>query len=140
MKNLDVLEQEKQEQEAAKALLSVVLPAVDHQMPDIQPEENSGERRFTNEEVQQLVSMATARERVKMECREYLLAHYYGIDHVSAELDQVLQILDPKSVEDLAQKFEGIEALDSVEGTVPHTVSTSPRSFKASLKQVFGHN
>ncbi|MBD5151566.1 MAG: hypothetical protein HDT16_03505 [Oscillibacter sp.] len=146
MKNLDVVEQEKREQQAAEELLSEAQTDNQSQPSDGQPdtppdapsEDGGGERMFTREEVQRIVSEAVARERVSMECREYLLTHYYGLEHVSDELDQVLRILEPKSVDDLAQKMENIEALDSVNGTVTHAVSTSPKSIKTSLRQIFG--
>ena len=106
MKNLDVIEREKQEQEAAEALLSEVHTDDQSQQPDTQPDsqpaENGSERLFTKEEVRQIVSEAVARERVNVECREYILAHYYGMEHVSEEIDRVLRILEPKSVDDLA--------------------------------------
>lgn len=152
MKNLDVIEQEKQEQEAAGALLSEVQGEDQSQQPhsqadsrpggqsDPQPGESSGERMFTKEEVRQIVAAAAARERVKQECREYLLVHYYdGMTAVIDELDRVLQVLDPKSVDDLAKKMEDIEALNNeAEAGIATRTTTTPKSIKTSLKQIFG--
>lgn len=139
MKNLDALEREKQEREAAEALLSEVQPDDQSQQSDAQPEESGGERLFTKEEVQQIVSAAVARERVNVECREYLLSHYYGMDHVSEEIDSVLRILEPKSVEDLDAKMSEIVALDAANGSVTRT-NASPRSVTTSLRQIFVRN
>ena len=136
MKNLDVIEQENHEQEAAEALLSEVQTDDQSQQSDTQPEESGGERLFTKEEVQQIVSAAVARERVNVECREYLLSHYYGMGNVSEEIDSVLRILEPKSVEDLDAKMSEIVALDAANGAVTRT-SASPRSVTTSLRQVF---
>lgn len=147
MKNLDALDQEAREREEAEKLLAEVDEAAENIQPDTQSDpqpdpqsaENGGERLFTKEEVQQIVSVAVARERVNVGCREYLLSHYYGLDHVSDELDRVLRILDPKSVDELAAKMEDIEALNSADGAVTRT-SASPRSVTASLRQIFVRN
>lgn len=143
LKSLDVREREKREREEAEALLSEVQTDDQSQQPDTQPEsqpaESGGERLFTKDEVRRMVAAAVAKERVSIECREYLLSNYYGLDHVSDELDQVLRILDPKSVEELAAKMEDIEALNSADGAVTRT-SASPRSVTASLRQIFVRN
>lgn len=148
MKNLDVLDPEAREREEAEKLLAEVDEAAEGIQPDTQPdfrtepqpEDSTSERRFTAEEVRRMVAVAVARERVTVECREYLLTHYYGLDHVSDELDHVLRILEPKSVDDLAQKMERIEALDCADGAVTHVASTSPKSVKTSLRKIFGIN
>lgn len=143
MKNLDVLDQEAREREEAEALLSEVQTDDQSQQPDTQPEpqpaESGGERLFTKEEVRRMVAAAVAKERVSIECREYLLSHYYGLDHVSDELDRVLRILDPKSVDELTEKMSEIQALDAVDGTITRTTAF-PRSVTASLRQIFVRN
>ncbi len=140
MKNLDRIELEKREREAGEALLSEVQADDQSQRPDTQPEpqsaESGGERLYTKEEVRQIVSEAVARERVNVECREYLLAHYYGMERVSDEIDRVLRILEPKSVDDLAAKMEEVEALDSTGGNMT-SAGASSKGLTSSLRQIF---
>ena len=140
MKNLDVIEREKQEQEAAEALLSEVHTDDQSQQPDskseLQPVESGSERLYAKEDVRQIVSEAVAHERVNVECREYMLAHYYGMEHVSEEIDRVLRILEPKSVDDLAAKLAEVEELNS-DGGPATSAGASSNGLATSLRQIF---
>ena len=135
MKNLDTLEREKQEREAAEALLSEV--QTDDQSQ--QSAESDSERLYTKEEVRQIVSAAVAKERGNLECREYLLNHYYDMYPASEEISRVLRILEPKSVDELKEKMKEIAALDAADGTVTRT-SASSKGWPASLRQIFVRN
>lgn len=155
MKSLDLIEQEKQEQEAAAAALAEIQkaqPADQSQQPEDQsqqpdgqpdslPEENDGERLFSMAEVRRIVDEAVRQERVNIACREYLLAHYYNVAHVSDEIDRLLRILSPRSVDELAEKLGEIEGLDVSETAgAAHRVGTSSLKMKTSLRSIFTQN
>ena len=140
MKNLDALAQEQKAREELEKLEQEAFTedvpgsCTGELLPQAGGEDN--DRMFTKAEVQQLVAAAVARERVNVECREYMLAHFYGMEHVSEEIDRVLRILEPGSVDDLAAKLEDIEALDS-DGGPATSAGTSSKGMATSLRQIF---
>lgn len=140
MKSLDLIEAEKQEREAAESLISEVLAADPDQQVEAQAEDGPGERLFTRAEVDLMISECVAQERARMECREYILTHYYGLNpQLSAEIDNVLRVLAPRNVEELTEKLGDIEALSDVGGTTTHyTGPANSRSFTQSMRQIFG--
>lgn len=141
VKSLDLIEAEKVTQEKAKELLSGIHPSTDpDQQAEAQTEDTPSERLFTKAEVDLMISDRVAQERAGLECREYLLTHYYGLNpQLSAEIDSVLRVLAPRNVDELTAKLGEIEALGDLGSQVIHHAGpVTSRSFTQSLRQIFG--
>lgn len=125
------------------------------QQPNTQPEDHGGSGKlFTQEEVNRIVSERLARERAKqtpdpalqdlearenrLKCREYLMSRYYDAPHVSEEMDHVLNLLKPQSVEDLEARTDELEALGSDRGITTHTPAVSSDGINSNLRKIFG--